>query len=215
LKTEVLAVTFAIALGMLAVPLAERLVNSERTSGKIGNGVATGLACGGMLLLTLHAVLLLPGSILPFAILLAFILTTITIADIRSLLIPDALSLPLLSSGLGVAAWLSPDGDMVMTLAAHCLAAAGGFLVIWLLAEYWRRVRGVEGIGMGDAKLLAATGAWVGPALLPMALLIACLSGLAVGLSYSLAVRGRADTHVVIPFGPFISLGLWLAFIHG
>ena len=118
--------------------------------------------------------------------------------DADCMLLPDALTLPLLLAGLGASWWLLPEA-----LADHALAAGLGWLSLWMLAWIYRRVRGREGLGEGDAKLLGALGAWVGLAGLPIVLLGAALAGL-------LRLRGEAiDASTALPFGPFLALAGW------
>ena len=117
--------------------------------------------------------------------------------------LPDVLTLPLLLAGLGATAWLDPAG-----LTQHALAAALGYGLFRLVAVSYRRVRGRAGLGEGDAKLMAALGAWVGvPGISPV-LLIGALLGLAYG-TIRLALR-RVPAGAAIPFGPFLAAGAWL-----
>ena len=76
--------------------------------------------------------------------------------DWRRLILPDALTLPLIALGLA-ATYLAPD-----ELWDRVAGAAAGFLGLWAIAWLYRRLRGREGLGLGDAKLFAASGAWVG-----------------------------------------------------
>ena len=79
-------------------------------------------------------------------------------------------------------------------------------------AEQYHRVRRREGIGIGDAKLMAAAGAWVGWQGLSSVLLIAA----AVGLAVAFAARGRGPApQDEVSFGPFLALGLWLTWLYG
>jgi leader peptidase (prepilin peptidase)/N-methyltransferase len=78
----------------------------------------------------------------------------------------------------------------------------------------YRRLRGVEGLGLGDAKLLAAAGAWLGPAGLPSTMLIACAAALAHA---ALLARGGSGVgwRTPIPLGPALALGFWITWLHG
>ncbi len=115
--------------------------------------------------------------------------------------LPDALNLPLIPAGL-LAAWIE-DPDALLDRA---LAAVLGYALFRGVAWSYRRLRGREGLGQGDAKLLAVAGAWLGIAGLPDVLLIAALSG--IGLAFT---RGRqALAGAPIPFGPALALGIWL-----
>lgn len=140
---------------------------------------------------------------------LGWTLLTLAWIDGISFLLPDVLTLPLLLSGLSVTFALQPEG-----LTDHCLAAGVGYLSFQALAMTYRRIRGRDGLGGGDAKLIAAAGAWCGLALLP----IVTLGSAAVGLLavLGLALTGRAVTSTTrISFGPCIALAFWLAWLHG
>jgi leader peptidase (prepilin peptidase)/N-methyltransferase len=140
---------------------------------------------------------------------LGWLLLTLAWIDARHLLLPDVLTLPLIPAGLLVAGWLAPAH-----LDRHLIGAVAGFVLLWALRWIYRRVRHREGLGLGDAKLLAAAGAWVGWPGLPGVLLIAAVAALAVTLAGGL-VAGGLDRHRPIPFGPFLSFGLWLSWLYG
>lgn len=122
--------------------------------------------------------------------------------------LPDALTLPLTAAGLA----LSLAG-LTGALAAHAAAAALGYGAVWALSRLWLRLRGVEGMGLGDAKLLAAAGAWCGPAALPTLVLAACALGLAAALAAA-ARAGRLDATAAAPFGPALAAAFWLIWVH-
>ncbi len=140
---------------------------------------------------------------------LGYVLLLLTLIDARTFLLPDWLTLPLIPAGLGVTAWLS-----LTDLPGHALAAVAGYGAIWLINELYLRMRGREGIGLGDAKLLAAAGAWLGPLALPSVLLLGACSGLIfAGLG---RLTGRdVSMATAIPFGPFLALGFWITWLHG
>ena len=134
-------------------------------------------------------------------------LLTLGVIDFQHLRLPDALTLPLLLCGLCATALLTPEA-----LPAHAAAAAGGFLLLRAVALGYRALRGREGMGGGDAKLLAAAGAWTGPDGLPAVLLLAAALGLALALVERL--RGRSVTATTaVPFGPGLALATWAAWL--
>ena len=129
--------------------------------------------------------------------------------DAEHMILPDRLTLPLILAGLGWTWFLAPDA-----LTGHALGAVAGYLVFRLIALAYRRLRGRDGLGEGDAKLLAAAGAWVGWAGLGPVVLAAALGGLAVALVT--AIRGRRiEATTAIPFGPCLAAGLWLVWLYG
>jgi leader peptidase (prepilin peptidase)/N-methyltransferase len=134
---------------------------------------------------------------------LACALLAISAIDLRERRIPDLLSLPLLVSGLVWSAWA---GDRPWT--AHALGAVAGYGTLAIFGALYFRWRGREGLGLGDAKLFAAAGAWLGWRALPMVLLIASLCGLLFAL-----LTGRVRPDRKLPFGPPLALGFWLTWI--
>jgi len=129
--------------------------------------------------------------------------------DWRRTVLPDVLTLPLIVLGV-VAAWaLAPD-----ELRDRVAGAACGYLGLWLVALIYRRLRGRDGLGLGDAKLLAAAGAWVGASGLPSVLAGAALAALAAAGGLTLAGT-RLDRHSALPFGPFLAAATWLVWLFG
>lgn len=130
-------------------------------------------------------------------------LLAIAIVDFRWHRIPDLLSLPLLAAGL-ISAALADE----RVWSAHAIGAAVGYSVLALFGSVYYRVRGREGLGLGDAKLFGAAGAWLGWSALPMVLLVASLGGLGFA-----AVAGRVGTRRHIAFGPWLALGFWVSWV--
>lgn len=119
--------------------------------------------------------------------------------------IPNWISYPLIGFGL-LSALVPPGLDFV----SHFAGAIVGYGLIWGINAYWRRYRGQEGIGMGDAKLLSAAGAWLGVLALPFVTLIASGCALLWIVLKSIFTKTNINAAQRIPFGPFISLGFWL-----
>jgi leader peptidase (prepilin peptidase)/N-methyltransferase len=133
--------------------------------------------------------------------------------DARHLWIPDRLSLALAAAGL---LWAASGDDG--RFGAHAIGVAAGLLAFSAVAVAYRRLRGRDGLGFGDAKLLAAGGAWVAWPGLPGIVLIAAVTALAGALAGALLAgrdgqRLRATTR--LPFGPFLCLGIWLVWLYG
>jgi len=82
------------------------------------------------------------------------------------------------------------------------------------IAALYRRLRGREGLGGGDAKLLAASGAWLGAAALPQVILLAAVSALAAAACLRLTGI-RLGIHSALPFGPFLALATWILWLFG
>lgn len=154
----------------------------------------------------------LPGWQPVVACLLGWTLLTLAAIDLRHYLLPDMLTLPLVPAGLLVAAMV-PAWPVALRDAA--IGAVAGFVVIWGVGWLYRRLRGRHGIGLGDAKLLAAAGAWVGWQGLASVVLIAALAGIAVALGMALRRGQRLDPAARLPFGVFLALGTWLVVLYG
>lgn len=130
-------------------------------------------------------------------------LIVISYIDLKTYRIPDILSLPLALAGLLLAFSAGPQHFW-----GSVAGAVVGFLVIAGVGETFFRIRGHEGLGLGDAKLFGAAGAWLGWQDLPLVLLIASLGGLAFALATASTTRSAR-----IAFGPWISLGFFLVFV--
>lgn len=139
--------------------------------------------------------------------LLGWWLLTLAWIDVRCWLLPDSLTLPLIIAGLAAAAAFDPEG-----LTDRAFGAAAGYLGLRMVALIYRALRGRDGLGGGDAKLLAAAGAWVGLRALPQVVLLAALAGLLAAACLRLSGI-RLDAQSAIPFGPFLALAIWLLWL--
>ena len=141
--------------------------------------------------------------------LLGWWLLTLAWIDLRRWVLPDALTLPLILAGLLAAVAFNPGN-----LTERGLGAALGYLALRLVAWAYVRLRGREGLGQGDAKLLAAAGAWLGALALPQVVLIAALSALLAAAA--LRISGTpVRAHSALPFGPFLALAIWALWLWG
>ena len=129
--------------------------------------------------------------------LLTLALLQIARVDQATLRIPDAISLPLIAVGLGLAA-LSP----APALADRLIGAGAGFLLLAALGEGYFRWYRREGLGLGDAKLFGAAGAWLGWQALPWVLLVAA----GAALVWAMVARRQG----AVAFGPWLALAFWL-----
>ncbi len=173
-------------------------------------GLAIGFA--GLNLLLVLPILL--GHGLPERVLLASVGLGLTLAllaafDFDQFRLPDALTWPLGLAGLGATAWIG-----AAPVLQHAAAALAAGLSLWLVGAIYHRMRGRQGLGLGDVKLFAALGAWIGPEGLASALLLACLAALTALLAGHLAGR-QLDAATPIPFGIFLALGGWTTWAYG
>ncbi len=135
---------------------------------------------------------------------LGWMLLALAWIDAEHMILPDLLTLPLLLLGLAWAALEAPE-----TLTDRVLGAAIGYTLFRAIALTYRRLRGIEGLGEGDAKLLAACSAWLGATMLAPLLLLSAFAGLALALS--LRLRGElSGRNARLPFGPCLALSAWL-----
>lgn len=136
--------------------------------------------------------------------LFGWLLLTLAILDWRHFWLPDALTLPLAFLGLTAGMWATD-----VALVDRVVGAATGYGALLAIALSYRALRGREGLGLGDAKLLGALGAWFGWQALPFILLIASALGLMVML-----VTGQAkQSSARIPLGTFLALAALPAWI--
>ncbi len=135
---------------------------------------------------------------------LGWALLTAAWIDAETFRLPDIITLPLILAGLGVT-WVYQPGDIY----GHAAAAALGYGAFRLLNAAYRALKGRHGLGAGDAKLLAAAGAWLGLAPLPYVVMGAGLVGIGMVVVASRATGLRRDQP--IPFGPALALAFFLA----
>ena len=131
------------------------------------------------------------------------------VVDIYFFVIPDTVSVGLFPLGLIVTGFVNPDA-LLLHFATGIVVA-----VIFLsMNRYYQVYRGRSGFGMGDTKLLASAGTWIGPLAFPSVVLIGCLSGITSILIRRLVRSNRAFRRP-LAFGPHISLGLWAVWNFG
>lgn len=132
------------------------------------------------------------------------VLVLLACIDLRTCLLPDALTQPLL--WLGVAsAWVGISIHLYSSIAGIML----GYALLAVPRLLWLWWKGIDGMGRGDVKLLAALGAWVGELGIMIVLAVACGAGIAFALVHQRQRRPRG----AYPFGPFIALGAMTEFL--
>lgn len=156
------------------------------------------------------AVVVVHGADLASLALIGLCLTLLALAviDLRTHLLPDLLTLPLLWAGLLYQLLFQPA-----FLQSAVIGAMAGYLVLWAFYWLFKLITGKEGMGYGDFKLLAALGAWVGWPMLPLILVLSTTLGAIVGIVVQLLIprlRGAP-----MPFGPYLSLAGWIAVLFG
>jgi leader peptidase (prepilin peptidase)/N-methyltransferase len=130
-------------------------------------------------------------------------LIVLFVTDLQHKILPNVITLPGIVIGLVCSVFLPPG--WVSSLIG--ILVGGG--VLFAIAEVYYRVRGQEGLGMGDVKLLAMIGAFLGWKLVLITLVFASFTGsLAGGV---LIASGRGGMKYALPFGTFLAVGALLA----
>ena len=139
---------------------------------------------------------------------LLWTLIALTFIDFDTQLLPDSLTLPLLWAGLifNLFGVLVPLRDAV-------IGAIGGYLALWIVYWLFRLIRGKEGMGHGDFKLLAALGAWLGWQMLPLIILLSSVVGACIGIAL-MVFKGRDHT-IPLAFGPYLAIAGGIAIFFG
>lgn len=141
-------------------------------------------------------------------ILFCWSLLVVSVIDLDHMILPDVFTLSGIVIGL-LGAALNPEREFLPALFGVLMG--GGFL--WLIAYLYWVLRKEEGMGGGDIKLLAWTGAVLGWSSIPFVILVSSLLGSVVGITY--ALKSRAGLKSVIPFGPFLALAAILYLLGG
>jgi leader peptidase (prepilin peptidase) / N-methyltransferase len=137
-------------------------------------------------------------------------LVALTFIDFDTQLLPDNLTLPLLWAGLLANIY---GAVPTVTLRDAVIGAIAGYLVLWVIYWAFKLIRGKEGMGYGDFKLLAALGAWLGWQMLPLIVLLSSVVGAAIGISL-VAFKGR-DHQIPLAFGPYLAIAGVIALFFG
>lgn len=150
------------------------------------------------------------GPQLLAALIFTWTLIALTVIDLRTMLLPDDLTLPLLWLGLLLSLAPAPAfanvGDAVV-------GAAAGYLSLWTIFHAFKLITGKEGMGYGDFKLFAVFGAWMGWQALPIIILLSSVAGALVGIG--LVVAKRMGREMPIPFGPYLAGAGWITLLWG
>jgi leader peptidase (prepilin peptidase)/N-methyltransferase len=135
-------------------------------------------------------------------------LVALTFIDFDTQLLPDSLTLPLVWAGL-----IANLAGLFVPLFDAVLGAVAGYLALWIVYWLFRLIRGKEGMGHGDFKLLAALGAWLGWQMLPLIVLLSSVVGAAIGITL-MVFKGR-DHSIPLAFGPYLAIAGGIALFFG
>ena len=135
-------------------------------------------------------------------------LVALAAIDVEHFLLPDRITLPGLAVGLAAQPWLA-WGSLPNALQGALFGA--GLLLV--MAGLWEVTRGIEGMGLGDVKMLAMIGAFLGVHGVIVTLVFGSLAGSVVGIT--LLARGSIELQGKLPFGLFLALGGAIALFAG
>ena len=154
------------------------------------------------------AVLILtPAEAWAWGIVLSILLSWASLVDIDRHILPDVITISLILLGLCHAA-LTAGGVPLDQI----IGAVAGYASLALVKHIYSRLRSREGLGLGDAKLFAAAGAWLGWASLPNVMIGAALVALAyVGIRTG--TRSPPSHNERLAFGPYLALSMWALWI--
>lgn len=150
-------------------------------------------------------------------------------SDLRERILPDVVNFTgfglavLLSFFVpirdGTALWISnrlfdfPPPVPILSFADALLGAGIGSGFLWIVSEGYFRVRGREGMGLGDVKMMLMAGSFLGLKRTVLTILVASLLGSVIGLVFILAKRKGRDYE--LPFGCFLGAGAMLVVFFG
>ena len=138
----------------------------------------------------------------------SYALIAITMIDIDEQLIPDIITLPMIWLGL-----LLNTQHLFTTLDSAVIGAIAGYSSLWLFTKIYYLLTYKVGMGNGDFKLFALFGAWIGWQVLPFIIICSSLVGAIIGII--LMLSKQADRNTAIPFGPYLAIAGWIAFLYG
>jgi leader peptidase (prepilin peptidase) / N-methyltransferase len=144
-----------------------------------------------------------PGTLLAQRLLFGCLLIVLFAIDLEHQLLPNAITLPAIVVGF-IFSFFTGPGWLASLIG---LLLGGGLL--YAVAEAYYRIRHEDGLGMGDVKMLAMIGAFLGWKLTIVTLMMASFSGSLVGLA--LIVSRRGGMKYALPFGTFLALGAAIA----
>ena len=144
-----------------------------------------------------------PSLLLVQRLLFGCVLLVLFAIDLEHHLLPNVITLPSIAIGF-IFSFFTEPGWIASLIG---IALGGGFL--FAVAEAYYRIRKEEGLGMGDVKMLAMIGAFLGWKLTIVTLMMASFSGTLVGLG--VLASGRGGMKFALPFGTFLALGAAIA----
>ena len=138
-------------------------------------------------------------------IILSIFFLIIYFIDLKHFIIPNELTYPLIVLGFGKTFLTNQKYFIFPDYQNSIIGGVAGYTIIWLIIFLYKKLKNIEGMGLGDAKLLSAIGFWFGWICLPFILFFSSLIALITNVP-SLLNKSK-DLQTKIPFGPYIILG--------
>ena len=138
-------------------------------------------------------------------IILSIFFLIIYFIDLKHFIIPNELTYPLIFLGFGKTFLTNQNYFIFPDYLNSIIGGVAGYTIIWLIIFLYKKLKNIEGMGLGDAKLLAAMGFWFGWICLPFILFFSSLIALITNVPSLL--NKTKDLQTKIPFGPYIILG--------
>ena len=138
-------------------------------------------------------------------IILSIFFLIIYFIDLKHFIIPNELTYPLIVLGFGKTFLTNQNYFIFPDYLNSIIGGVAGYTIIWLIIFFYKKLKNIEGMGLGDAKLLAVMGFWFGWICLPFILFFSSLIALITNVPSLL--NKTKDLQTKIPFGPYIILG--------
>lgn len=194
---------------VLALPAGWAVAWLVRREAKSPGATIAPVVLAALIIAGWSCVVMPPSALLFVSCVLGWTLLALAMIDALVFRLPDILTLPLVVAGL-LASFFLPDPAPL----GHLIGAAAGFFILYAIAVAYRWLRGREGLGLGDAKLVAAAGAWLGWQALPQVVLIGCVAAI-LWVGIAALRRGRAALSERIPFGVPLCFAFWIVWLYG
>ena len=170
-------------------------------------------------------------AFLPVCLIFVAVLVALVFIDAEHMLLPNVITYPLLIFALLVrvayplifdvnnlafapATYLSGYPSWLVSIVGAILGALAGGGSLWLVGESWKRLRGVDAMGLGDVKMMLGVGALLGWRLSFLAIFIAAFAGSVIGVIV-IARQKTKDFQTQIPFGIFLGIGSIISLLFG
>lgn len=173
-------------------------------------------------------------AFLPVGLIFGAVMIALIFIDAEHMILPNVITYPLLVLAVLVrviypllfgtqyfsdmqyapATWMTGYPAWVVSLASAAIGALAGGGSLWLVGELWKRLRGVEAMGLGDVKMMLGVGALLGWRLTLLSIFLGAFSGALIGLAI-IAKQKDKTMQAQIPFGIFLGTGSILALLFG